>query len=275
MTNEELIERHHVDQVRRGLLPNSIDKRDRAVTVFAGSLDGRSLLEATRDDVEQFLDRRKIGPRTRYSWLTHLHNFYAWTIWDELGATDPTAKIRRPRLPRALPRPAVTDELRLAVEQADPMRRCWVLLAAYQGLRCQEIAGIRREDILEEEGYLRVVHGKGAKERLLPLHPDVMAALRTLPLPRIGWLFTRPRGGPFPAAQLGQEFNRFLRDAGVTGSAHTLRHWFGSTTYANTRDLRTVQELLGHASPQTTAIYTVFDLEAAGAAVRSLSMEEK
>jgi site-specific recombinase XerC len=68
------------------------------------------------------------------------------------------------------------------------------------------------------------------------------------------------------------KFNQFLREAGVGATAHQLRHLFGSTTYANTRDLRTVQELLGHASPETTAIDTVFDLEAANEAVRGLTL---
>jgi integrase/recombinase XerC len=273
MDNQELIAAHRVDQERRGLLPNSIHRRDQAAKVFARSLGGRSLLEATRNDVEEFLDARPIGPRTRYLWLTHLHNFYEWVIRDEIGASDPTARIIRPRLPRALPRPASSVELRAALEQADPTRRCWLLLAAFMGLRCQEVAGMSRQDVLESEGLLRVVKGKGGVERILPLHPEVLSALGALPMPRVGWVFTRPRGGPYPAAQLSHDFNIFLRSAGVSGSTHTLRHWFGTNLYAQTHDIRLTQEMLGHANMATTAIYTAFDRRAAGHAVGALNFD--
>lgn len=171
MNTDQLIAGHHLDQGRRGVLPSSVRRRDEAVRAFARYLEPRGLLEATRGDVEEFLDRRHIGARTRYTWLSHLHAFYAWAEREELSSNDPTARIVRPRLRRSLPRPADTDQLRQALEVADPQRRCWVLLAAFMGLRCQEIAGIRREDVLEADGVLRVVKGKGGKERLLPSTP--------------------------------------------------------------------------------------------------------
>jgi site-specific recombinase XerD len=263
-----------LDQQRRNLRPLSIERRDQGLTALSRYLEGRSLLDATRDDIEHFLDQRAIGARTRYAWISHLHSFYEWVIREEIGTKDPTARIIRPRLPRALPRPAVTEELRVAAEQADPQRRCWVLLAAYMGLRCQEIAGVRREDVLEAQGLLRICMGKGGHERLVPLHPEVLSALRALPMPRAGWVFTRPRGGVYPAAQLSHDFNIFLRNVGVDATAHQLRHWFGSTLYVQTHDIRLTQEMLGHASPATTAIYTAFDRHAAGEAIKAMSLAE-
>jgi integrase/recombinase XerC len=270
MTDDDLIRAHHVDQVRRGNLPRSIARRDANLATFVKWLQGKPLLEVTRTDVERFLDARDIGPRTRYGWLSHLHAFYDWAARDELTEHDPTSRIIRPKMRRTLPRPADTDELLSALGDACPKHRCWLLLAAYQGLRCQEIAGLRREDVLEAEGLLRVAMAKGGNERLLPLHPDVLEALKALPMPRVGWVFRRPRGGPYGPVALSQEFNRFLRDAGVDATAHHLRHWFGTSLYMDTHDLRLVQEMLGHASPTTTAIYTAFDQRAAGEAVRAL-----
>jgi integrase/recombinase XerD len=271
MENLELIVAHHVDQERRGLLPTSIEKRDGQLQIFARYLEPRSLLDAQREDVEQFLDSRNIGARTRYAWLSHLHNFYDWTLREDIGTSDPTVRIIRPKMRRSLPRPAATDQLAGALRVADPLRRCWLLLAAYMGLRCQEIAGIRREDILQDEGLLRVVKGKGGVERMIPIHPEVMAALLALPMPGVGWVFLRPGGGPWPPPYLSQRFNKFLREAGVNGTAHTLRHWFGSNLYAQSHDIRLTQEMLGHARLETTAIYTAFDRRAAGDAIRSMS----
>ena len=254
-------------------MPSSIRQRDDRLAIFGRWLDNRSLLDATRQDIEEFLDDRNIGARTRYAWLSHLHGFYAWAIREEVGTEDPTARIIRPKMRRALPRPANTDELRLALANAEPREACWLLLAAYMGLRCQEIAGLRREDVLEVEGLLRVTKAKGGKERLVPLHPDALKALRELPMPRVGWLFSRPRGGPYSACQMSQNFNAFLRRSGVEATAHQLRHWFGTNLYAQSHDIRMTQEMLGHANPATTAIYTAFDKRAAAVAVRNMSFE--
>lgn len=271
---EELITAHHRDQVRRGLMGSSILQRDGKVASFARFIAPKPLLEAERHDVERFLDARGIGARTRYAWLSHLHGFYQWVLREELGTLDPTAKIIRPKMRRALPRPAATAELRMARYRADPKQLCWLLLAAYMGLRCQEIAGLRREDVLTADDLLRVTQAKGGKERLLPLHPEVLTALRDLPMPRTGWVFTRPRGGPYRPENLSHDFNDFLRSAGVDATAHQLRHWFGTNLYAQSHDIRMTQEMLGHANPATTAIYTAFDKKAAGVAVRAMTFAD-
>ena len=133
---------------------------------------------------------------------------------------------------------------------------------------------MRREDILEGEGILWVVKGKGGYERLVPLHPEVMAALMDLPMPRVGWVFTRPRGGPWPAWALSENFNKFLHSAGVNATAHQLRHRFATSLYAHGKDIRMVQEMLGHANLSTTAIYTAFDTDSATDAIRAMAFLE-
>ena len=272
MTNDELIAAHHVDQVRRGLMPSSIECRDQRLGIFAAALSGRSMLDASRDDIEQLLDARQIGSRTRYSWLSHIHSFYVWAIREDLTLTDPTSRIVRPKMRRALPRPADTGQLRVALDHAIGPERAWLLLGALMGLRCQEIAGLRTEDLIESEHLLRVTKGKGGVERLLPLHADVLEALIALPMPPRGWIFLRPKlGGPYSPAQMSSAFNKFLHREGVSASAHQLRHWFGTNLYAACHDIRVTQEMLGHANPATTAIYTAYDVRAAAEAVASMS----
>ena len=279
MTNAELIAAHHLSQVRRNLMATSIEKRDESVRVFARAFEPRSLMEVTRQDIEAFLDSRvtRRGPivaRTRYAWLSHLHSFYEWAIREELTTDDPTAKIIRPKMHNGLPRPAATAELSRALAMASPRHRCWLLLAAFQGLRCQEIAGISRGDILDGQGLLKVMKAKGGRERVLALHPEVLAALKALPMPRLGRVFIRPRGGPYRPVNLSQEFNAFLKAAGVDATAHQLRHWFGTNLYAQTHDIRLTQEMMGHSNPATTAIYTAYDQKAAAVAVRAMTFAE-
>lgn len=258
------------DQERRGLQPRTIRLRRILLSCFLRWCDDRSPFALNAEEIELFLDGRRIGARTRHSWLANLHAFYEWAVLHELTTIDPTERIRRPRVRRGLPRPAATDQLFEALAHATPMIRCWIVLAAYQGLRCQEIAGLRREDVQDTAGLLRVVHGKGGYERVLPLHPAVLDALRLLPMPSSEWVFRRPQGGPWRPDQLSVRFAGALRDLGVDATGHQLRHWFGTALYRDTHDLLLVQEMLGHASPATTAIYAAFDNRKARGAVNAL-----
>ena len=271
MTNDELIRLYARALERRKMIPGSTAKRCADLRTFCRTIPG-SVFDVSKEDVELFLDRRNIGARARYSWISNLHCFYAWAIEDERATFDPTAKISRPTLRRGLPRPANSKELERAIKGATPTVKCWILLAALQGLRCQEIGGLRREDVVEAEGLLRVVFGKGGHERLLPLHPEAYEALCSLPMPKQGWVFTAPMGGRYNPQYISVNFNRALRELGVNATAHQLRHWFGSNLYAQTHDLRVVQEMLGHISPTTTSIYTAFDRRAATEGVRGLSL---
>lgn len=255
------------DQLRRGLLASTINRRMINLCALMRSEDVRTI---TRQQLEVFLDRRTIGPRTRSLWISHLHVFFLWMTREELRTDDPTDDMVRPRLRRNLPRPATDADLRYALTQASPMVRCWLLLGAYQGLRCQEIAGLRREDV--SDTTLRIVQGKGGHERIVPLHPVVAQALRELPMPRTGPVFRRSAGGPFDGPQLSRAFNDFLRYMGIQMTPHQLRHWFATRLYASTHDLRLVQEMLGHQSPQTTAVYTAFSQPGAAEAIEKLAL---
>lgn len=274
----ELIRAHRVYQERRGNLPRSLEKRAMCLRSFARHLEPRTLLEATREDIETFLDQRRtndgraITPRTRRVWISHLSVFYGWALAEELIDSDPTVRIVPPKMRRSLPRPIDDADLARALAEAPPQTRAILALMAYGGLRCQEVAGLDREDILEAKGLVRVVKGKGAKERIVPLHPEALAALRCLPLPRSGILFTRPRGGRFDPEQLSMLVRSYLRSIGVEATGHQLRHWFASNVYAACKDLRVVQELLGHENPATTAVYVAFSPADAAAAVATLTV---
>ena len=279
MTADELLRISLLDQRRRGLQERSIECRQAKIKTFIRWMAaiGVSPLEATQEDVERFLDARPIGPRTRYAWLSHLHSFYDMLARADVTDIDPTAKILRPKLPRLLPRPAASADLDRALAAASPKHRCWVVLAAFEGMRCQEIAGLKVEDVFAKKGKVAVTKGKGGKQRMLPLHPDVLAALKVLPMPRSGYVFVRPRGGPYPPAVLSAQFNRFLKEA-ITDrhvTAHQLRHWFGTEFYRQTHDLRLTAEVMGHSDTSTTAVYTRVDVSDAAGPLMALSFDKQ
>lgn len=272
-----LVEAWNHDQRRRGLMASTITRRSDMVASFERWLGG-PLKDATAGDVESFLDQRRtatgqpISARTRYTWLSCLGCFYQWAIRHGHSSNDPTAQIDRPKLRRTLPRPISDGDLARAIGASTGQERIWLLLAAYAGLRCAEIAGLHRDDVLDDLAMLHII-GKGGKERMVPTHPAVADALAAWPTPRTNTvLFHRPHGGAWPAATLSRAASVHLHDLGIDATLHQLRHWFATRTLRACRDIRVVQELMGHASPTTTAIYTAFCNEDGRAAVAALTI---
>lgn len=264
-----IIDEHCKHLQRRGLAPATIAIRRRRLGILEAHV---GIMPATPEAIEAMLDGRNLGVKARYDWLSHLGQFYRWAIdWGHL-TTDPTAKVARPRQRRNLPRPIDTGDLVLALQMATPTMRAWLSLMAFSGLRCMEVAGLDVDDLLWDDGLIRI-HGKGGKERLVPMHPDVAAALRSITRPKRGALFRRPHGGRFPAAQVSREVATFLDDLGIAATAHQIRHWFGTHTYRVSRDLRVVQELMGHSSPTTTSVYADWSREEAARTIAQLSVD--
>jgi integrase len=149
---------------------------------------------------------------------------------------------------------------------------CYLLLATYAGTRAQEIAGLCVEDIDRMNGMLRIRAGKGDKERNVPLHPELLAALDDLPLPEAGPAFVcYGTGAQVRPHNVSAVVNQFFKRLGISATLHQLRHWFATNVYRANADLRLTQELLGHASPAVTAVYAAFDPGRSAPTVNALS----
>jgi hypothetical protein len=128
-----------------------------------------------------------------------------------------------------------------------------IILGAYQGLRAAEIAKIRGEDLDLDDMMLRVL-GKGGVDARLPIHPEVAAVAKTMPAR--GYWFPAPRTpGPRAPGLVSTIISVAMRTAGVRGTAHSLRHWYGTTLVHTGTDLRTTQTLMRHATLATTERY--------------------
>lgn len=246
---------------RRGLSPITIQTRLRQLRL----LTREAGLELNREELEEFLDSRQLSTKSRALWISSLRCFYKWA--EPRGLEDPTWKMEMPRPRRRMPRPMSEDDLEKALASADPRMRCWLLLAACEGLRCMEMAGLQREDI--SETTIRVL-GKGGRERVLPLHPQVREALEGYGLPESGPLFRNRYLRQIPAVDVSHKIGAHLRSLDIKSSGHTLRHRFATQVYRESLDLRLTQELLGHSSPETTAVYAAPDMEKAQYFVESL-----
>jgi integrase len=168
-----------------------------------------------------------------------------------------------------------------AVASAPPRVRPWLVLAGWAGLRAKEIALLRRETVLDTATPPVILVAadatKGHRERIVPASPFVLAELRTAGLPRAGWVFPRRDGRPGPLAPwtVSHLANRHLRESGTAATLHQCRHRFATVLYQQTHDLRLVQELLGHVSPETTALYSAYDRAGAADAVNKLPAPQR
>jgi integrase/recombinase XerC len=259
---------------RRNLAAGTLYSRRSTLRLLAAHLGG-PIENATTEQIETWLDERRwrghpLSAKTRYQHISHLSAFYSWCVRHGRMAVDPTAAIDRPELHNGLPRPIDDRDLTTALSMADDVTRTWLHLGALGGLRIAEIAGLRAENIVN--GHLYIV-GKGSKERTVPIHPTLARSLAAHRRDR-GYLFTRPRGGPWPPALASRELAEFFHGLGMPWTAHNLRHWFATSLVASGVDLRTVQELLGHSSPTTTAIYTRVSTAAKTDAVARIAMPD-
>lgn len=257
--------------------PATIYTRERQLLRLQHFLAPRDLIaDVDEDDLLRWQhdDLTHCGPKARATAIAHVRGFYRWAdLHDHLPRKNPARRLQRPRLPRALPRPIAEDDLLLAIETA-PMRiRPWIALAGWAGMRACEIAQLRREDILDNvESPVVIVRGKGAKERTVPIGPGLLAELRRHGLPAQGYVFPRYDGEPGPNMphRISKLVNLHLHGLGITSTLHKMRHRFGSQTYEFSKDLRVVQELLGHSDPKTTAIYAAFSNAGASAVCMAL-----
>lgn len=214
------------------------------------------------------------SPEYRANALSHVKQFYLWAVLEGLIAVDPTVGLVRPRLPRRLPRPIGDEQLVVALDNAPERVRPWLYLAAFAGLRACEISALRREDVLDgaDPPVIVISNGKGGKQRVLPLAPQVADALTAYGMPWRGPAFPRRDGlsGPTPPHIVSRVSKLHLHSVGIAHTLHTLRHWFGTSLYRQTHDLRLAQEVMGHASPITTAGYAAWSPVEAAAAVSQL-----
>lgn len=257
--------------VARGLLPRTVAQYRILLTAFSHCFGDPT--SVTTQDVEDYISRADWSAEYRHHVRSTLQRFYGWAEREQLVAVNPASGLAPIRRPRALPRPTPTDELIDALARADRRTRLVIELAMYAGLRISEIAGLRMTDLAGDQ--LRI-KGKGNRERYVPIHPELRKTLRGEISRRIEagvespWLFPSPQDDD----HMGAHYLSTKVTACFQGrwTAHTLRHRFATQAYAATRDLRAVQELLGHTMPETTAIYVAVPSGARMAAVAGVGV---
>ncbi len=286
----------HLGDERR-MSPKTVEAYRRDVQQFLGFLAGhlggapslRELAALAPADVRAFLAARRaqgIGSRSLMRTLAGVRGFARFLERNGKGKVGALAAVRAPKIGRTLPRPlsvaaakGVTDPGLAAGDEREPWlaaRDAAVLALLYgSGLRISEALGFQRADFGSRDTV--TVSGKGRKERMVPVLPQVAkliadyVALCPYDLPADGPLFVGAKGGPLSprVVQLSMARLRGALGLAETATPHALRHSFATHLLARGGDLRSIQELLGHASLATTQIYTEVDAERLIEAYRS------
>lgn len=231
-----------------------------------GVTSGSDPTTVTTDDLLDYLGTHQWASSTRHSNRTTLRSFFGWMHASGRRGDNPAALLPKIRQQPGTPRPIPDQLLRDALEAVGERERLMLLLGATGGLRAGEISRVNVSDIMgQRDAYSLLVHGKGRKQRVVPLADSMARDLRDAGSANAGgWVFPGQINGHLSDGYVSKLMSRNLPDG---WTAHTLRHRFASTAYAGSRDLRAVQELLGHTNVATTQIYTAVPDDSVRAAV--------
>lgn len=243
-------------QQYRGLSVSTIKRRRNVLGQLAAFLEPLGLERATRDHLETFIGSKQ-SPRTKHAYRSDLRVFYAWAVSHELMSENPAALLDSIRVPKALPRPLNPATVRTMLWYGSMNVRRMIGLAFFAGLRCFEIAGLRGEDVWQHHDppVIVVRNGKGAKDRVVPLHQDLAELLSGVPAS--GPVFPAPCGGRALRPQsVARAMSRHMQMCGIAATPHQLRHTFGTgLARASHGDMVLTAELMGHESMNTTMGY--------------------
>lgn len=246
----------------------TIESRIQHLSVFArgsGCLDPWTV---TTNEIIEWTGRQAWANETRRGRRQSFIAFYRYGLAAELIDESPAEELPRVKPSPPNPRPIPFDIYRDALLRGTRRERLILRLAAEAGMRRTEIALVHQQDLLRDlDGWSLHVHGKGNKRRLVPLNRSLAIAVRDACEASGGWALPGKIDGHMSPQYVGILASRLLPDP---WTLHTLRHAFATELLWSGENLRTIQELLGHASVATTERYTQVKDKAKRAAVDAL-----
>lgn len=264
----------------RGVSVNTTDayRRDLSSCAFFLKRRHKELTDADENDLRAYLKMlsdNDFSPKTQARHLSTLRDFYKFLYTEDIRKDNPTAVLNSPKTGKSLPKYLTEDEIfrlfkaidAFKEEKAVKMRALLSLLYA-SGMRVSELVSLPFSlSSCKEKTF--IIRGKGDKDRLIPLNDEAKNAVadwcvvreRTLPKGRSSkWLFpSSSKSGHLTRESFFTDLKNLAVLAGIPAtrvSPHVIRHSFASHLIARDADLRTVQQMLGHADIATTQIYT-------------------
>jgi integrase/recombinase XerD len=261
-------------RVEKGLSTNSISSYETdldRLSVWVGA-KGLEMLSLTRADLREWmidLGGQKLSENTKRRLVSAVRGFYKFLVFDGHIQQSPAEDIVSPQKGLYLPRYLSTAEIELLLGSIDTSTfsglrdRSLVELMYASGLRVSEAITLRLGDIDLDAGILETT-GKGGKTRRVPVGSaaiewvkSYLSARRSREDASIDHIFVSPEGRPLSRRTVYDLISGYAEKCGLEGvSPHTLRHSFATHLVQNNADIRSVQQMLGHADISTTQIYT-------------------
>ena len=267
-------------QIEKGLSPNSVNAYGSDLRQFGAFLKKNALAwsAVTVENIEAYLsvlENQKLSARTKARKVASLRSFYNYLLGEGKIDHNPCAYLPSPKLPQKLPDILTEAEILalLAAPTLDKLTgyrdRAMFEVLYGSGLRVSELVDLDVGDI-DQMGFVRCL-GKGGKERIVPLGTYALqAAMKYIEFARPKLqrshrqtaLFLNTRGGRLTRQGFWKILRHWAKQAGIKKdiSPHMLRHSFATHLLRGGADLRSVQEMLGHADLTTTQIYTHLDM---------------
>lgn len=262
----------------RGLAPNTLESYSRDLVQFSRYLEKdpvASYDSASRTTVVSYLlylQKQGKATSTIARRLAALKAFYQYLVRESRVVQDPTAHLESPKQQKRLPKVLTVKEVERLLSQpeqkdASGLRdRAMLELLYATGIRVSELVSLNLEDANLNAEYIRCL-GKGSKERIVPMGSMAVRSLqrylergraRLVRNPEEGSLFVNHHGRRLTRQGFWKIVKKYAREARIKKkiTPHTLRHSFATHLLENGADLRSVQEMLGHADISTTQIYT-------------------
>jgi integrase/recombinase XerD len=260
--------------------PLTLEAYVREARALSSWLSGRgvALESANVDSILEYLAYRRasgLGPRTIARIMSSIRGFYKYLRLEGLRSDDPTGLLESPRQVKSLPDVIKAQDVNLMLGAIDIKTpgglrdRALFELIYSCGLRISEAAALGFDSLYLKERFIRVV-GKRRKERILPFGEDALNWLERYLAEgrpalekgrRSERVFLNRAGKGISRKGVWKRFSELRIASGIGGKVHSLRHSFATHLLAGGADLRTVQELLGHADISTTQIYTHVDAD--------------
>ena len=268
----------------RGSSPHTVRAYLKDLVRFEAYLgeQGLTLLEGGHAQIRGFLSVLAVDKKatTRARQVASIKAFYRYLVRQKVLPGSPAKAVKSPKLPKLLPKALPVDEVFALLitplgRTVLGLRDRAILEVLYGGgLRISELCGLDLRD-LDRSGRVVRVMGKGSKERICPLNPKAIAAIdaylqrrgELLATPRPGQapdaLFLNFRGGRLTTRSIARHLDAHVEKCALARkvSPHALRHSFATHLLAGGADIRSIQELLGHASLSTTQRYTHVSFE--------------
>jgi integrase len=194
----------------------------------------------------------------RHGQRAALISFFTWCMENGVTHDNPAAKLPTVKASQPRPRPTPDEVWTNLLSAAPPREALMALLACEAGLRRAEVAGLHSDNLARElDGWVLIVHGKGDKQRVVPINATLAQRIRQH-RPNGGYIFPGAVDGHMAPDSVGRILSRLMPDG---WTMHKLRHRYATRGFYGTRNLLAVQKALGHSSIATTERYTAISMD--------------